>query len=418
MRTVLVLISAIAVCLGASACDCGGGQLVSTPDMHGGSGGGGHSMVPPPMPVDAGMPPPPTGWCSNDCDCPTGSACLTTGGELTNNSCQPGTNTCDRPCSTPCGPGTTCQNGVCVAAPCTDPSCMMTMMPPGGVTVAGTYNTAYEFDIHDFASKAADIDGLLMVLNAALNGNVMCGSTSTPAGQLICLALNLIAQNIHAPPWVSQLITVIDGIFKFGGQPITAKGVMQLAEAPDGTLSAAESWSEMWMEYNSTTYNVMNNPMFGTNGNISVTVHAFGGSRSISEVVLGPRDIDFDVNKLIVNLINVAISAASNGQATDVGGLIDLILCDQIQGSTADYALCIGAASQLAQAFKLDSGLGGIHIDAQSATIYDDDNDGYADHLGRQSPVSARGSVVGSMSNGLVDGDLGAFPSSNWYGVH
>jgi hypothetical protein len=408
MQKTRTLISLVAVSLAAAACNCGGGQLISTPDQHG---------VPKP---DAGAmppPPPPPMGCTNDCDCGPGTVCLSSGGELSGNSCQMGTNTCARPCTTPCGAGTTCQMGVCVTAPCVGPTCNMTTMPPGGVGVAGTYKTFYTFDIHDFASKAADIQQLLDVLNAALNGNLMCGASTGAAAQLICIAVNLIAQNIHAPPWVSQLITVLSGIFKFGDTPVTAKGLMQLAEASDGTLSAAETWSEMWLNYNGMTYNVMNSPMLGTNGQISVTVKAFGGYRTTNEVILGPRDINFDVNKLIVNLINVAISAGSNNQAQDVGGLITLVLCDQLPITSTDHTVCVAAATQLAQAFTLDSGLGGIHLDEQRGLIYDDDNDGHADAFGRETPVSARGSVRGDMSNGLVDGALGPFPASNWYGV-
>jgi hypothetical protein len=408
MRPILPLISALAVSL-ASGCDCGAGQLVTTPDPHGTK----PSTQQPTTPAPNSTPP---GWCSNDCDCATGSVCVSGSGELAQNACQPGTNTCPRPCATVCGDGTTCQNGVCVTAPCVGPSCQMTSMPPGGVTVAGTYQTFYEFDIHDFAQQAADIQGLLDVLSAALNGNATCPAGTSPADQLICIALKLIAQNIHAPPWVGQLIQVISGIFKFGDQPITAKGVMQLAEAPDGTLAANETWSEMWLEYNGMTWDVMNSPVLGTNGNITVTVHAYGGTRTTSEVILGPREISFDVNKLLVNLINVAIAAGSNDQAHDVGDLIDLILCNQIPLGSSDYVLCEAAASQLAQAFQLHSGLGGIHLDEQRGTIYDDDNDGKADAFGRPMPVSARGSVRGDMSNGLVDGALGPFPNSNWYG--
>lgn len=410
MQKMRILISLLVVSLGAAACNCGGGQLISTPDQHG------HPVPPTP---DAGpMPPPVTPMgCTNDCDCGPGTVCLSTGGELSGNSCQMGTNTCDRPCTTPCGAGTTCQMGVCVTAPCVGPNCNMTMMPPGGVGVAGTYKTSYTFDIHDFASKAADISQLLDVLSAALNGNLTCGSSSGAAAQLICIAVNLIAQNIHAPPWVGQLITVLNGIFKFGDTPITAHGTMQLAEAADGTLSAAETWSDMWMNYNGMTYNVMNSPTLGTNGQFSVTVKAFGGTRTVNEVILGPRDVNFDVNKLLVNLINVAISAGSNNQAHDVGELLTLVLCDQLPITSSDHAVCVGAATQLAQVFKLNSGLGGIHIDEQRGLIYDDDNDGHADAFGRDMPISARGTVRGNMSNGLVSGDLGPFPKSNWFGV-
>lgn len=396
----------------AAACDCGSGTLVTSPDMR-----------PPPGPQQSAQPPPtqtttPPGWCAGDCDCPSGSRCISGQGELAQNACQAGANTCNRPCLTTCGTGTTCQDGVCVTAPCLQASCMQPMNPPGGVTVSGTYRTFYELDVHAFAEKAATIGALLDVLSAALNGGSAQCTQSTPAGQLICVAVQLIAQNIHAPPWVAQLIQVLAGIFRFGDAPVTAKGVLQLAESANGQLAASETWSEMWLVYNGTAYDVMSSPTLGTNGKITVTVKAFGGTRSTSEVVLGPRSIEFDVNKLLVNLINVAIAAGSNNQAHDVGELLNLVLCKQVQTvSSSNYALCVAAAQQLAQQFELDSGLGGLDIDEQRATIYDDDLDGKTDALGRSQPASARGTVKGSMSNGLVDGDLGAFPRSSWYGV-
>jgi hypothetical protein len=325
-----------------------------------------------------------------------------------------GTNTCNKPCATACSSGTVCQSGVCVAAPCVGNNCPV-MMPPGGVTVDGTYNTFYQFDIHDFAQQAAQISDLLTVLNAALNGNLMCQSQTTAVGQLICLAANQIAQNIHPPAWIGQLIQVLSGIFMFGDTPITAKGSMQLAEAADGTLSAAETWSEMWLNYNGTTYNVMTAPMVSTLGNITVTVHSFGGTRTTNEVILGPRDVELDTNQLVVNLINVAITAVSSGAAHDVGELLDLILCNQIPAGS-DHVLCETASATLASEFKLDVALGGVHLDEQRGLIYDDDNDGKADGFGRDMPVSARGSVRGNMGNGLISGDLGPFPNSNWYG--
>lgn len=411
MTRLALLISLIAVPL--AACDCGSGALVTSGDKQPSPG---PQQPAPTTPVVTT----PAGWCGGDCDCPTGTRCISTGGELTGNSCQAGMNTCDRPCAVTCGAGTTCQLGVCATAPCLDPTqCSTTPMnPPGGVTVTGTYHTAYELDVHEFADKAATIGALLDVLSAALMGNAQCGSQSTPQGQLICLAVTLIAQNIHAPPWVAQLIQVLAGVFRFGDAPVLAKGTMQLVENANTTITAAESWSEMWMVYNGVSYNVMNSPTLGTNGQITVTVKAFTGTRTTNEVNLGPRKIEFDVNKLLVNLINVAISAGSNNQAHDVGELLDLVLCAQIATvSPANYLLCKTAANQLAQTFELDSGLGGITLVDQKGLIYDDDNDGKADGFGRSNPTTARGSVRGEMSNGLVSGDLGVFPKSNWYGV-
>ena len=134
-----------------------------------------------------------------------------------------------------------------------------------------------------------------------------------------------------------------------------------------------------------------------------------GQSASITDA---RKDI-FDVNKLLVNLINVAIMAGSSNRAHDVGELINLILCDQI-GSTQTRIACAALASQLAQDFEIGSGLGGLKFDEQRATIHDLDGNGTADALGLP---SARGRVTGRMTNGVVSGALGPFPNSSWYGT-
>src|SRR5581483_11637059 len=96
----------------AAGCDCGAGQLISTPESHPHDTASNAPVANTPAPAN------PPGWCGTDCDCPTGSVCLSGSGELAQNTCQAGTNTCPRPCATTCGSGTTCQNGVCVVAPC------------------------------------------------------------------------------------------------------------------------------------------------------------------------------------------------------------------------------------------------------------------------------------------------------------
>jgi hypothetical protein len=411
MRSPLLLISLCA------ACDCGAGALVSTSDQN---------PTPGPQPTQPAAPPPmvttPAGWCANDCDCGPSSRCIGTNGELIANSCQPGTNTCAKPCAVTCGAGTTCQAGACVAAPCVLASCMNGSAtgtpPPGGVTVTGTYQTAYELDVHEFAGRAADVGKLLDVLTAALNGQATLCSQASSSGQLVCIASQLIANNVNAPPWVGQLVQVLAGVFRFGDAPVTAKGVMQLAESSNGTVTASETWSEMWLVYAGTSYNLMNGPTLGTNGQIKVTVKAFGGTRNFGDVVLGPRSVELDVNKLVVNLINVVITGVSGGVAHDVAELLDVVLCSQVQSvSTSQYLVCKTAAASLAKKLELETGLGGVDIDEQRGIIYDDDLDGKADFLGRASPVSARGTVKGDMSNGAVSGDLGAFPKSNWFGA-
>jgi hypothetical protein len=190
---------------------------------------------------------------------------------------------------------------------------------------------------------------------------------------------------------------------------------MQLAESPNGTLTASETWSELWLTYNGQHLNVMNAPTLGSAGQIAVTVKAFGGARTLTDVNLGPRDIEFDVNKLIVNLINVAIQAASNNQAKDIEELLKLALCAQIPVTSNNFLTCQVAAATFANQLELESGLGGIHLSQQSAPIIDvAPQNGIADSLGN---ATQTGTAKGDLSNGLVSGALGPHPASFWYGI-
>jgi hypothetical protein len=350
-----------------------------------------------------------TSWCASDCDCPPDKRCLATNGELSTNLCVTGISTCTQGCAGGCLSGQQCNNGVCEQQPCVGTSCTTTFQ----TSVQGTYATYYELDIHDFANSAGHALKLLTLLDGFLNGQgVSCAGQSTAEDQLMCFVVNLIGQNIHAPPWVGQLISVMTDAFRFGNKPVRIKGVMQLAEGQSAKLYASETISEMWVDYNGQSLNVMAAPQLGANGQITVTVPAFKGTRTATEVSLGPRSIEFDVNKLIVNMLNVVITAASQNQAHDVGGLLDLILCSHL--SVTNKLLCENAAKEFAKNFTLDSGLGGAHLTVQKATIYDLDGNSIADALGLP---AGRGSVTGEMSNGLVSGSLGSFPASNWYGT-
>jgi hypothetical protein len=350
-------------------------------------------------------------YCASDCDCPATERCVATGEEIVFNRCLPGMpNVCTTRCPVTCPSGQQCVNGACVATPCVGASCSTTF----ATNINGRYQTYYELDISEFAQRASSITRLLDVLSAIASGQqTNCNQFGRLEQQLICYVGNLVAQNTQAPPWVSQLFMVLSDMFRFGSRPLKARGVMDLAEGPMSRLVASERWSELWLDYNGQVINVMNNPTLGANGQITVTVLAFGGTRTAMEVILGPRTVEFDVNKLLVNLINVAISAGSNNQARDVGQLLNLVLCDQITSVQTRLA-CAALASQLAQQFELESGLGGVRLDEQRATIHDLDGNGFADALGLP---NARGRVTGRMTNGLVSGALGPFPRSSWYGT-
>ncbi|MBX7115622.1 MAG: hypothetical protein K1X64_14930 [Myxococcaceae bacterium] len=389
-----------------TACNCGGAVLVSRePDPV--DAGMPLVQVDAGTPeVDAGMPGP---WCGTDCDCAFGSRCIGAS-ELAGNHCEPGTNTCPTICAVTCGSGTQCIGGTCQPIPCTGSSCPSAF----GVSVAGKYNTHYEFDIHSFAERSQNIAKLIDLLASALSGNAACTTQTDPFEQLLCVVLDLATQNLRAPPWVQNLLAVLSGMFKFGNQPIIVNGTMELAETVDGHLFATESWNEMWMSYNGQLINVMNSPMVGSVGNFSVTVKTFEGYRDTTHVVLGPREVEFDVNKLLVNIINVGIQAGSQNRARDVGELFELILCDQVQVTNPLYGVCVLAANELAKQFQIKQGFGGMHIDNQRGAIIDVDMNGLADSLGT---TTARGSLNGGITNGITSGAFGGFPATNWYGV-
>ncbi|MBL8919473.1 MAG: hypothetical protein JNJ54_11465 [Myxococcaceae bacterium] len=387
---------------GGAAGGSAGGQATAGGSAGGGNVGGGAGTA-------GGAPVP--DWCASDCDCPAGQRCVATGFEIILNRCQPGgVNACVTPCAVMCPSGTQCVNGACVATPCTGPMCTTSHT----TTINGRYQTYYELDISEFAQRASDIVKLLDLLRAISQGmTTNCNTLGGIEQQLICYVGNLVAQNVQAPPWVGQLFQVLSDMFRFGNRPLKARGVMDVVEGQLSRVAASEAWSELWLDYNGQVVNVMNNPMLGANGQITVTVLAFGGTRTAQEVILGPRLIEFDVNKLLVNLINVAIMAGSNNRARDVGELINLILCDQL-GSVQTRLACGALAQQLADDFELGSGLGGLRFDEQRATIHDLDGNGTADALGLP---QARGRVTGRMTNGFVSGALGPFPNSSWYGT-
>lgn len=429
MRLMRVLL--VAVIVSASACQCGGsvlvksgsdrpvGVLMSDAGQGGGSAAGGAAggsaagggVASAGGTAAAGGSAAIPDWCASDCDCPSGQRCVATGVEIILNRCQPGgVNVCTTPCAVMCPQGSQCVNGACLANPCTGASCTTSF----STNINGRYQTYYELDISEFAQRASDIVKLLDLLRAITSGmTTNCSTFGSIEQQLICYVGNLVSQNIQAPPWVGTLFQVLSDMFRFGNRPMKARGLMDLVEGQNARVAAAEQWSELWLDYNGQVVNVMNNPMLGANGQISVTVLAFGGTRTSQEVILGPRTIEFDVNKLLVNLINVAIMAGSSNRAHDVGELINLILCDQI-GSTQNRIACAALANQLAQNFEIGSGLGGLRFDEQRATIHDLDGNGTADALGLP---SARGRVTGRMTNGVVSGSLGPFPNSSWYGT-
>lgn len=390
--------------LAFAGCQCGEAPLVSTYD---GPKDEKPDTTPPPVT------PKPGPWCASDCDCGAGTRCVVTTGELATNECLPGENMCSRECPSPCGQGQKCVGGVCVVQPCVGTNCISTF----DTSVQGRFLTFYELDIHEFAEKSTDVSKLLDVLRAITSGQdpqtSNCASLSTTQGKLICLAATLYGSKLQGPPWVSQLIGVLADTFRFGAKPIRARGQMQLAEQ-DTKLIASETWSEMWLEYNGQELNVMNNQNLGQNGTLTVTVGAFGGYRSPSEVYFGPRDIEFDVNKLLVNTLNVAISAASGGKANDVSGLLSGLLCDRFSHNSPSYLLCNEATQSMADGLAWKSGLGGLKFSEQRATIYDLDGNRIADALGMP---ATRGSVTGEMSNGLIKQNLGPSPASSWYGT-
>ncbi|MHB8878776.1 MAG: hypothetical protein ACYC8T_34175 [Myxococcaceae bacterium] len=345
-----------------------------------------------------------TAACANDCDCGAGTHCAPNGGgELGGTACVPGNNTClpkTCPAQLTCLSSQSCVNGACVAK-------------PPRVGIAGQWKTTYQLDVHDFASKAGGVLAFLDLLQAIVSGQGSCANQTSAQGQLMCLMVSLVAQNFHAPPWVSQLLTVLSDLFRFGNKPVTATGLMTVTDGYD-TVSATESWSTLKVEYQGQQLDLMHSPVLGSAGNVTVTVKPFAGTRDASTVSFGPRQVDLDVNKFIVAILNVAINAATHGQATDVGELIDLVLCGNVPFTSANYAMCVAAASQLGNSLELDSGLGGFDFTNQNAPVIDENNDLVADKLARS---TAQGLLKGSMSNGLISGALGPLPSSGWYGV-
>jgi len=266
-------------------------------------------------------------------------------------------------------------------------------------------------DVSEFAQNANIALVILDLLNALVTGQGTCGNLSTPYGQLLCYIVQLVGVNIQAPPFVSQLLTTLEDLFKFGSSPVTAQGQMTLTQGANNTLSATESWSSVWVQFNGQQLDLMHSPVLGSNGQVTVTVDAFGGTRDATSVYLGPRDVELDVNHFLIALINVAIDAFTNGQANDVPSLIDLVICNSLP-TASDQIACALAAQSFLGSLTASSGLGGFHMDHQNAPLFDTGNTGTANEL---ATPAAPGALLGSMSNGVVSGELG--PTSGWYGT-
>jgi hypothetical protein len=404
---------AISVVVATWALGCGGNDAKLT---NSGPGNGSTDSGTPPQ--DGGLPP----TCSNDCDCATGMKCQPAVGEAPAE-CVPGQNTCPIQCSPACGPYQQCNTstGTCVNLTC--PSQIMcgtgyfcgpngTCLPDSSEpSVDGQWKTYYAMDVSQFAQNANIVLTILQLLDAILTGQANCNDLSTSYGQILCYIFDLVGAQVQAPSWVNQLLTTLQDLFQFGSMPVTANGTMNLTQGANNSLGGTETWSTLYVEYNGQVLDLMNNPVLGSSGNVSVTIPAFGGTRDETNVYLGSRDVNLDVDKFIIALIDVLINAATSGQATDIGGLLDLLICDQLT-SLSQEAACLIAVSALTSNITVDSGLGGFTFSHQNAPIIVPAGSNVASGLGTQ---AAPGSLVGSMTNGIISGDLG--PTSSWYGT-
>jgi hypothetical protein len=291
--------------------------------------------------------------------------------------------------------------------------------PPGpdagpiGPSVAGKWKTTYDLDISPYAKKQQRIADLIGILQMAGQGIVSCFTLQSNWAKGICtfLAAVLVANKVTFPSWLTDLLNTLLDIFSYGKSDIRVQGVMNVTES-GASLGATESWSSMMIDYKGQPIDLMSAPVLGSAGKVTVDVRPFGGSRTAATATFGPRDIKMDVDHLIVALVNVAINAATGGKAKDVGGLLSLLICSRIT-DFAQQLLCIAAATTAGNAFTTaKSGLGGVHIQDQRATIHDVDGNGIADLLGT---ASQRGTLTGTFSNGVVSAPLG--PTSAWHAI-
>jgi hypothetical protein len=395
---------------------CGSDHLIEANDSDSGT-----PVAPNPTPTPQPDGGPPVSACHSDCDCGSGSYCAPATAE-TGATCLPGNNTCPKTCPA-CGPYQQCNTTTGTCVPLTCPGQVTcgngyycaangTCQPNSTeISVDGVWKTTYGMDVSEFAQNAQIALVILDLLNALVTGQGTCANLSTPYGELLCYIVQYAGVNLQAPPFVSQLLSTLEDLFKFGSSPVTAQGQMTLAQGANNTLSATESWSSVWVNFNGQQLDLMHSPVLGTNGQVTVTVPPFGGYRDASSVYLGPRDVSLDVNHFLIALIDVAIDAFTNGQATDIPSLVDLVLCTQLP-TAGDQLACALAAQSFLGNLTASSGLGGFHMDHQNAPLFDTGNTGTANEL---ATPAAQGALLGSMSNGVVSGELG--PSSGWYGT-
>lgn len=278
----------------------------------------------------------------------------------------------------------------------------------GGAAVlaaAGTYRTHYQLEVSAFASASPELATLLEVLQALLEGR----ATACPGleAQLLCLALaRSVAQAPPPPPWVGELLAVLTDLFRLGATPLRAAGELTLVEHGD-RLAATEAWTSLWVEHGGRTLDLLAGPE-----PLAVVAPPFEGTRTATELTLGPRRVAFDAERLLVRLLGVAISAGSGGRAHDVAGLLDQVLCRPLldQGS-ADALACVLVARTLADRLESRSRPGGLAIRAQTARL---GGAVVAETLGT---AAAPGSLQGELSNGLQAWPLAPAPRTAWQGL-
>jgi hypothetical protein len=366
---------------------------------------------------DAGVPGPdagswPPGWCAGDCDCAAATRCVSgPSGDLAESACLPGPGQCTGRCSLPCIAGTRCVGGACVPAPCSGAACPSAYAVP----VAGSYVTHYQLDVTGLGAGAGQLATVLDILGAVLGGQGPgCTVQASLETTLLCLAAEVAAAEVKAPAWVGELVTLLDQLFRLGTAPLRAAGVLTLAEQGEG-LVASERWSELGVEYEGQVVDLLDGHIPGAGGPLAVTVLAFEGTRTASEVAFGPRRIEVDVDQLVVRLLDAAIVLASQGQANEVGGLLELLVCRPVLGKRSEaYPACLLAAQALAASLERSSGSGVLTIRAQRARVVDANGDRVAESLGAP---DAPGTLAGELSCGLGSASFGALPGSGWYGT-
>ena len=325
------------------------------------------------------------GGCTGDNTCPVGYVCSSA------HTCVPGSSGCGT-----CPTGTMCVAGMCKPPQCdtndpcpsgflcVDGACQPGSTPGDYIDLTGNWYTRHAFDIQDALPGFLKDKTTLVVIRTL--DQVLTGRLNLPSW-INSFLKNLVKQYI--PDWVVKLISLLDDLFTIL-TTLRAEGTMDLTlinntghPATDySLLNGTETWTNfVFYDLNQCPAgsNISCNPLMGYQGctpacaRVDIytnqtyadgvtlaadpqpfTAKVAKGANGQWQILVDPREVKVDIEKLIVVLIDTLLQAFTPYQ--NIGdALANLIDCTAVNDFVNQYIMvdvtmiCQGAVQLAAQ---------------------------------------------------------------------